>query len=122
MFPKNQKPHYQHLKNKWTDRHKIFQEKLWSRHKESLNWIIQNSKQLAAGSLGGLILLSNSGAQNLTKVPLSYANEQQLKDMDKKVFLVSDLSKILPQEVAPLTSVQEKSIAEILSQIGRAHV
>ena len=116
MFPQSQKPHYEHLKNKWTDRHKGLQERLWNKHKESLDWFLKNSKQFVVGSLGGLVLLSNSGLANPAKVPLSYANEQPAKNLDKKIFLISDLSKILPPEVVPLTPDQEKTIAQVLSQ------
>ena len=116
MFSQNQKPHYEHLKNKWTDRHKSLQEKLWRKHKESFNWFINNSKQLAVGSLGGLILLSNSGLQNLTRVPVSYASEQPVKNVDRKVFLIADLDKILPSSVVPLSSDEERNIIDILSR------
>ncbi len=111
-----QKPHYEHLKNKWTDRHRELQKILWAKHKNSLDWLVNNSKQLVVGSLGGLILLTSPAIQQLSKPSISFANEQIAKNIDKKVFLISDLSKILPFQMRALSTDEEEKIANVLSR------
>ena len=112
----NQKPHYEHLKNKWTDRHKLLREKLWSRHGESLHWFAHNAKQLAAGSVASLILLTSP--VKLPHIPLRATASELIKhtDIDKNVFLISDLSSLLPKDVQPLTKDEEEKITNVLSR------
>ena len=52
------KSHYQHLRDRWRARHQDLQKILWSKHRESLDWFSNNYRQLVAGSLGGLMLLT----------------------------------------------------------------
>lgn len=113
----NQKPHYEHLKNKWTDQHKKLREQLWSKHGESLYWLAQNAKQLAAGSAASLLLLTSAG--NLTLPTLSQATASEYishANIDKSAFLISDLSNIVPKEVRELTNSEEEEITNILSR------
>lgn len=111
------KSHYHHLKEKWTAHHKRVKESLWQKHKEALDWVSSNTKQLAVGSAASLMLLSTPAlpaippAHSLTlQQPLSSEN------IDKKVFLIHDLNNILPKEVRALTKEEEEKIAEILSR------
>lgn len=112
----NQKPHYEHLKNKWTDRHIQLREKLWSKHGESLHWFARNAKQLAAGSAASLLLLTSP--VKLPGIPLQATASELIKhiDIDKNVFLISDLSSLLPKDIQPLTADEEKQITAILSR------
>lgn len=112
----NQKPHYEHLKNKWTDRHIRLREKLWSKHGESLHWLARNARQLAAGSAASLILLTS--AIKLPPLPLQATASEFIKhtDIDKNVFLISDLSSLLPKDVQPLTKDEEEKITNVLSR------
>lgn len=115
---KNQKvsKHYTHLKQKWTVHHKRLQKKLWRKHKDSLNWLLENSKQLAVGSLGGLMLLTAPQAVALPPPSALVPNEQISKNIDKGVFLVSDLSNLLPNQVRPLTPKEEELITQTLTR------
>lgn len=109
------KPHYEHLKEKWTVRHRGLQKNLFSKHKEAVKWIKKNPKEFAIGSLGGLMLLTSPSAHLLPSPNLVVANEQKFQDFDKSVFLIADLDKQLPSEIRPLTELEEREIANKLS-------
>lgn len=105
---------YLKLKDKFIDRHRKLSEDLWSKHKNSLDWLSKNSKQLALGSLGSLILVSSPGTQNFR--PDQSVKTELQPQIDKSVFLVSDLKKILPDEARPLSTEEENAVSSILSR------
>ena len=111
----SQRPHYKHLSQKWTARSKALREKLWEKHKSSLEWLVGNSKQLAVGSLGGLLLLAGPSAPLLPKEPLLITSNETKRDVNLISSLISDLSHVLPSTMRPLTVDEENRIAEILS-------
>lgn len=113
MFPQINKSHYEQLRDKWTQRHKDLRGKLWSKHKDSLSLLIDQSKKFAIGSLTGLFLLTSPV---FTKLDISSTIASQLEapKIDKSVFLIADLRNILPHDVRPLTEKEEKEIADIL--------
>ncbi len=105
---------YQFLAEKWTNRHRNLQTEIFSKHKEAFDWLVNNSKQLVVGSLASVFLLASPAA---AKIPvLSSASAQIAQTIDKKVFLVYDLKNVLPIDVRPLTSDEEKNISEILTR------
>ena len=106
---------YEYLKKIWRKRHSKLEKEIFEKHKESFQWLCENSKQLAVGSLAGLFLLTSP---IIPKIPTAFssANAQISKTIDKKVFLVHDLRNVLPQTVRPLTSDEEKNVAEILTR------
>lgn len=106
---------YKFLKEKWTNRHRDLQKKIARKHKKSFEWLSENSKQLAIGSLGSLLILANS-PQNILFNQNATAKEKEAQGIDKKVFLISDLLNILPKEVRPLTEAEETKIGDILSK------
>lgn len=110
--------HYKDLSNRWRARHENLQRKLWSKHGESLGWLSNNYRQLVSGSLGGLMLLVGVGQASGPLPSLNIANAQSSveKKINKEAFLISDLAGILPKEVDPLTSEEERRISEILSR------
>lgn len=109
---------YSELRDKWVNQHRELQASLWEKHGDVLNWITKtfSPKQLAAGSLGGLMLLSAPAAAAFPMPHLSFANEQIAKEIDKEMFLVTDLSFLLPKEIRPLSKDEEDSISKLLSQ------
>jgi len=111
----SQRPHYKHLSQKWTARSKALREKLWEKHKSSLEWLVGNSKQLAVGSLGGLLLLAGPSAPLLPKEPLLITSNETKRDVDVTSSLISDLSLTLPSTMRPLTVDEENRVADILS-------
>lgn len=112
-----QSQHYKSLAQKWTARSRKKRESLWKKHRESLGWLVDNSKQLAVGSLGGLLLLASP------HTPLLSASSSQIKSLqeqvlgsNKSVSLTESLSPVLPDNVRPLTDDEERKVADILSR------
>ncbi|MBI2074371.1 MAG: hypothetical protein HYT83_00865 [Candidatus Levybacteria bacterium] len=117
MPSQNKKPQFEHLKSKWTVRQKNLQENLWSKHRSSLEEAFSNARQLAVGSLSGFLLLTSPTAYKLPSVPsLLVANQASAKELDKNIFLITDLVKLLPFELRSLTSKEEQTITEILTR------
>jgi hypothetical protein len=111
-----QQSHYKHLSDKWRVRHQNVQKRLWNKHGESLGWLSSNFRQLISGSLGGLMLLTGQLSNSL---PVSHAAKIQVpveRKIDNKVFLISDLAKILPEDIRALNADEEKDICDILSR------
>ncbi|MEK9178636.1 MAG: hypothetical protein AAB801_02535, partial [Patescibacteria group bacterium] len=108
------KGHYHKLKEKWTSRHEELATNLWTKHKDSIDWLSKNTKQLAATSLGSLILLTSPG--NPTLYLPNHEGQSFPMELDNKVFLISDLAKIIPDEIRELTPEEEQKIGEILSR------
>lgn len=59
------------------------------------------------------MLLTGQASNSLPALPIANA-ESTAQKVDKKVFLISDLAKILPHEVRPLTELEEKKVSDIL--------
>lgn len=110
------KSHYQHLSDRWKARHQDLQRKLWDKHGESLRWLSNNYRQLVSGSLGGLMLLTGQISNPFPPLPIVSAQSIAPK-VDKKVFLISDLARVLPKDVRPLDADEEQKISDILSRI-----
>jgi len=115
-IPTQKKSPYHSLKNKWVKRHSLIKEQLLTTHRDSLDWLVSNlpaKHHLAAGSLSGLLLLA---PQISSPLPVaSTPAKEQVLEVPKKVFLITELSSILPQEVGPLDPGVEKKIAGVLS-------
>lgn len=114
-MPRKKNPTYEHLKKVWTKRHKELEKEIFNKHKDSFDWISENSKQFAVGSLAGLFLLTSP---IIPKIPTAFssASAEINKIIDKKIFLVYDLKNILPSEVRPLTQGEEASVSDVLSR------
>lgn len=101
-------PHYETLRKKWTSRHRNIQENLWDRHGRSF-------KQLAIGSLSGLMLLSAPHQQNAMQIDnLIVSKDDILKGYDRNVLLAEQLQKKIPEEVKPLETNEELEVLSIL--------
>lgn len=107
--------HYQQLKQRWTTHHKKLQENLWRKHKESLDWVSRNTKQLAVGSMAGLMLL-NPLSIALPQPHSLVVKTKEVKDIGKSAFLIADLHQVLPSEMRPLTTEEEQKVSEIFSR------
>lgn len=103
---------YQALRDKWVQRHRDLQQNLAEKHKDSLKWLSENTKQMMVSALGGLLLLTSPGKPLIAHKPVN----AEIATIDKKVFLISDLQSILPQRSAPLTTEQENKALDILKR------
>jgi hypothetical protein len=106
------KPHYKHLVEKWTKKNESYLEKLIYQHKDAFDWFVDNTKRFAITSLASLFIIS---APIINKMSVSTASATK-QEIQKNVFLISDLSHLLPEEVGPLSSYREKQIEELLSR------
>lgn len=104
---KSRKPHYEHLRKKWTTRHRVARDNFWERHGEAL-------KHLTLASLGGLILLSPPH-QQLPAPNLTVSRDDILKGYDQNVLLAQELQDKIPREVRPLDPLEEKEIVGLLT-------
>ena len=108
--------HYKQLSSRWRAKHQDLQRKLWSKHKESLDWLSNNYRQLVSGSLGGLMLLTGQISGSLPSLPAAKVQAPIVQKTDNKVFLISDLAHVLPKDVRPLSSEEEQNVSDILSR------
>lgn len=108
--------HYKNLSDRWKARHQDLQRKLWSKHRESLEWLSNNYRQLVSGSLGGLMLLTGQLSNSLPFLNIANAQTPIAQNIDKGVFLISDLARILPKDVRPLEPNEEQKVSDILSR------
>lgn len=113
---KKQSSHYHTLKNKWSKHHDELKKSIWNKHKDSLQSLQLTSKQLMAGSLASLMLVSQSAttpalAQQLLPKPTP-AEEHPNKTPQQ---LVKDLATKLPDPITPLDPIQKTEIAQVLS-------
>lgn len=113
-MPKNSSSSYKFLREKWSHRHVQLQKQLFKKHKDSVDWLTHNTKQLALGSLSGLMILA-SPVKGPVNPQVKVANESVQK-IDNKVFVIADLSPALPSQVRPLTGDEETKIAGILTK------
>ena len=115
------KPHFEHLKSKWINRHRNLQKKLWKKHKNSLEWINRSTKNLMIGSTASLLMLSHPVTSSLLAQTMPLMNDQnntnvRQKSVHTKELLIEALGKLLPQAVVPLNSDQENNIANLLTE------
>ena len=110
--------HYKNLRDRWRARQQNLQRKLWSKHKESLDWVSNNYRQLVAGSLGSLMLLTGQTASPSIFLPQAKAqSESAVQKIDKEIFLISDLASVLPKNVRSLNTDEELGVSEILTRV-----
>lgn len=104
----SRKPHFEYLRKKWKRRHENAQNKFWENHGQAL-------KQVALGSLGGIMLLSPMKPQPPSN-HLFVSRDDALENYDKNVLLAQELSDKIPKEIRPLEKDEEKEITGILSK------
>lgn len=121
FWKKKKISHYEHLAQKWVEKHKKAQERLWYHHGGVLHDYINGSKKFAVGSLAGLLLLFSPGSPVHATAP-AVAKEKPFKDLDKETSLLLDLRSVLPPTVQPLTPDQEQKIGAILTNRLGANV
>lgn len=104
---RSKKPHYEHLRKKWTAKHRSLQDKLLTRHEEV-------GRQLVVGGLGGLMLLTTP-AMGVLPQPHYLVSGEAEGERDKGILLAKKLEPIVPDEVRPLNAAEEEEIGELLS-------
>lgn len=105
--------HFQNLKDKLALRHQEVKRNLVEKHWQAFEWAADSTKQIAAGAMGSLLLLS-SPSISLFPSGENIVHEQFI-DVPDNVFLVSDLKQYLPDQVGVLLRSQEDHLAITLS-------
>lgn len=100
---------YEYLRKKWVAREKNLQNNLWEKHGTHL-------KQLALGSLGGLILLAAPHQPTASKGNLFASRDDALQGFDQSVLLAQDLHDMLPTDLRPLQPDEKEKITNLLSR------
>ncbi|KKS13418.1 hypothetical protein A2617_03455 [Candidatus Daviesbacteria bacterium RIFOXYD1_FULL_41_10] len=101
-------PQYEYLRKKWVGRQKAVSEKFLATHGETI-------RRATLGGLGGLMLMTTSGA-GFTENHNALAGENNITYAeDKNRLLAESLKDIVPEEVRKLTTDEETQIAEVLS-------
>lgn len=110
LFTRKNK-HFEHIKRKWTERHKSLQENFLEKHKEV-------GRQITLSTLGGLLLLTTP-ATHLLPQGFSLAQGQIAKEKDTNAEIAEKLKGIVPEEVRSLNSQEEDEVSNMLtSQFG----
>ena len=107
--------HFDSLSEKWTARHRSIQEKLWEKNAKVLKHVADKSKQFAAGSLAGLLMMASPTVAMTASHTANTVKEKPFKELDSSTNFLLSLHEYLPQEVQPLTPEQEQKIGEVLS-------
>lgn len=105
---KTKKPAFEYLRNKWSARHRVSTNRFWEQHGQAL-------KQVAVGSLGGLMLLAPA-KQHTVQNHLFTSRSDALLGYDKNILLAQELSEKIPEEIRPLQRNEEKAVTGILSK------
>jgi hypothetical protein len=105
---------YIQLKQQLQQRNRGLKEKIVQKHKEAFEWASNNTKQIAAGAMGSLLLLA---APTASLLPKSHENVEarEFLDVPENLFMVSDIKQYLPDQVGGLLPAQENKIAEVIS-------
>ena len=104
---------YKKLQDKWVKRHRKLSEKLWTKHKDSLEWLKEHSKKFAIGSAAAALLLASPVKPNL--IPSQVTAFQTADQIGREKFLALDLSKLIPNEMRELTLQEETKLADKLT-------
>jgi hypothetical protein len=105
---KSKNPHYEFLRKKWVGTNKSLTQNLFDKHLH----------RVAAGSLGGLMLLSTPGLSLPTAQP-SYEYDMTHKvtaATSKNIQLKTDLEGVVPSENRNLTREEEVKIEQLLTK------
>lgn len=109
QFFKSKNPHYENLRKKWVGRQKSGVEKLFEKHGKHL-------QKVAAGSIGGLMLMT-SPAATLSSAGLLNMHPQEFSSgHDKNALLKTELIDKVPDNVRGLTDKENQEIEQVLSK------
>lgn len=103
---KSKRPHYEHLRKKWTSRNKEITENLFEKH----------FRHAAASTLGGLMLLSTPGLS----VPSQHISQEDgvkiAASTSKNALLAAELLDKVPSDNRNLTPEEEKEISALVTK------
>lgn len=114
--------HYDVLSSTWLKKHEKARTKLWKSHKKHIDDALAKPRQLAAGSMAGLLMLTQpipsaivTQAVNQIVTTSPTQSDTASPALSPTDSLKAELERVLPDTVQPLTEEQEREIADILS-------
>lgn len=116
------KPHYEHLKNLWTEQHREIQKEISQKHSDAFKWLHHNVGGAAIGTFAlamGMVTPSVPAAADVVRdIPKQVADTplDDINSVGQHVFLLTDLKGSVPSDVRPLTPEEERQIGNVLSQ------
>lgn len=105
MLFKSKKPHYEHLRKKWTAKHREITDRLFDKH----------LRTTAAGVLGGLMLMTTPVTPTGGSVPQDHTVKITAEE-DKNKLLALELKDKVPTQMQGLSSLEEQQVTELLTQ------
>lgn len=108
----NNNKKFEEIRRKLEKRHIESQKSLVDKHWDAFAWASSNTKQLAAGALGSLMLLTSPSTSVFSA---QESTQNQFAQIPENAFLVSDLKDHLPELVGELPSENEIKVADVLS-------
>lgn len=109
----NKNLRFEQLKDRLQKKHGLIKENLVSKHKEAFDWLSSNSKQMALGTMGGILLLTPPNLRLTDGQPQHV--EQQFVELPENIFLMSEVGPLLPSDIYQMDAENEIKIAEKLS-------
>lgn len=110
MLFTSKNPHYEYLRKKWIGKNKSITQNLFDKHLH----------RVAAGSLGGLMLLSTPGlsvmAQQVSAQPAVNEGTSITAATNRNIQLAKELEEKIPTEMRNLTRDEEVEIAQIIQK------
>lgn len=103
------------LKARLEKKHNEIKENLVEKHKDAFSWVSSNSKQIAAGTMGGILLLTPPNLRLTDNKPQHV--EQQFMELPENMMVMTQVAPLLPSEVDSMDPVNEGKIASALSDI-----
>lgn len=104
---------YNDLARKWADKHRKRATRLLKTHKQAIEGASNKAKKTVLGTGAGLLLLATpTPLLNIANIP----NLVKEKLIGQEAFFVMDLKPNIPTEIRPLTIVEEKQVADVLTR------
>lgn len=108
--------HFDDIHNKWSGYEQDLHNKLWSKHGSILAPLQNALRQVAAGSLAMLLLISQPTTSSIIAQGLQSDIVPAVEVAHTKPQLIASLMQLLPKEVVELTPGQEAQIEPILTE------
>lgn len=116
------KPHYDHLKNRWTQQHREIQREINQKHGDAFKWLHKHVGGATIGTLALAMGLSTpsipAASETIKEIPQNFPTNDlgEINQISDHVFLLTDLNGKVPDIVRPLTQDEENEIGDILSK------
>lgn len=116
MSQNKSSPHYNQLKKKLLEQHKEISQAFREKHEETLEALQEVPKNVAAGSLAGMLLLTAPAPSMLLTQAVATTQSPEPTLNEIRISLKRELKEALPQTMDDLSVEQKQKVGEILSR------